>query len=168
MLGRSMGGGVTLNALVAKPGLVDAAVIYASVSSRFLDNLDHCTGPKRPEAAAAFFDQFGTPQEEPRFYRGLSARTYFDRITEPVLMHHGTLDDSCPPPGRAPRSGCCATAGVDSRLAVVSRREHAFGPRWQDSIAGRSRSCGASCVTDRFTCRPCGATVAEISTGEAA
>ena len=29
MVGRSMGGGVTLNALVAAPGLVDAAVIYA-------------------------------------------------------------------------------------------------------------------------------------------
>ena len=46
MLGRSMGGGVTLNALVAKPGLVDAAVIYASVSSRFLDNLNHFTVPE--------------------------------------------------------------------------------------------------------------------------
>ena len=29
-VGRSMGGGVTLNALVAAPGLVDAAVIYAA------------------------------------------------------------------------------------------------------------------------------------------
>ena len=46
MLGRSMGGGVTLNALVARPGLVDAAVIYASVSSRFLDNLRHFTVPE--------------------------------------------------------------------------------------------------------------------------
>ena len=33
LAGRSMGGGVTLTALVAQPGLVDAAVIYASVSS---------------------------------------------------------------------------------------------------------------------------------------
>ena len=50
MLGRSMGGGVTLNALVARPGLVDAAVIYASVSSDFLDNLQTSrspTGPRR-------------------------------------------------------------------------------------------------------------------------
>jgi dipeptidyl aminopeptidase/acylaminoacyl peptidase len=37
-LGRSMGGGVTLTALVAQPGLVDAAVIYASVSSLAADN----------------------------------------------------------------------------------------------------------------------------------
>ena len=52
MLGRSMGGGVTLNALVAKPGLVDAAVVYASVSSRFLDNLNHFTVPNRPGGRA--------------------------------------------------------------------------------------------------------------------
>ena len=86
MLGRSMGGGVTLNALVAQPGLVDAAVVYASVSSRFLDNLrplDRCpSGPRRPRRC---FDRFGTPQQEPAFYRELSSRTYFDRITEPVL-----------------------------------------------------------------------------------
>ena len=52
MLGRSMGGGVTLDALVARPGLVDAAVVYASVSSRFLDNLDHFTVPNRPGGRA--------------------------------------------------------------------------------------------------------------------
>ena len=62
MLGRSMGGGVTLNALVAAPGLVDAAVIYASVSSRYLDNLRHFTVPNRPEAVRALFDRFGTPR----------------------------------------------------------------------------------------------------------
>ena len=33
LLGRSMGGGVTYNVLVAQPGLVDAAVVYAPVSS---------------------------------------------------------------------------------------------------------------------------------------
>ena len=65
MLGRSMGGGVTMNALVTQPGLVDAAVIYASVSSRFLDNLEHFTRPGRPEVVDALFDQFGTPAEAP-------------------------------------------------------------------------------------------------------
>ena len=74
MLGRSMGGGVTLNALVAKPELVKAGVVFASVSSRFLDNFDRWTRAERPDAAAAFFDEFGTPREEPGFYRGLSAR----------------------------------------------------------------------------------------------
>ncbi len=37
-LGRSMGGNVTLNALVAQPNLVDAAVIYASTSALAAQN----------------------------------------------------------------------------------------------------------------------------------
>ena len=98
MLGRSMGGGVTMNALVTQPGLVDAAVIYASVSSRFLDNLNHFTRDGRPEVVETCSSSSARPQEAPRFYRELSPRTYFDRITEPVLAHHGTADGTCPPP----------------------------------------------------------------------
>ncbi len=97
MLGRSMGGGVTMNALVTQPGLVRAAVVYDSVSSRFLDNLEHFTRPGRPEVVEALFGRFGTPAESPRFYRELSPRTYFDRISEPLLVHHGTADATCPP-----------------------------------------------------------------------
>ncbi len=134
MLGRSMGGGVTLNALVAKPGLVDAGVIYASVSSRFLDNLRHFTVPNRPEAATALYDRFGTPQQEPRFYRELSSRTYFDRITEPVLMHHGTNDESCPFPWATTTHRLLRQADVDARLEVYPGEMHSFVPRWQDSI----------------------------------
>jgi dipeptidyl aminopeptidase/acylaminoacyl peptidase len=134
MLGRSMGGGVTLNALVTRPGLVDAAVVYASVSSRFLDNLRHFTIPGRPEAAQALFDRFGTPQQEPAFYRQLSSRTYFDRITEPVLMHHGTRDESCPFPWARTTARLLKQAGVGTRLEVYPGEMHSFIPRWQDSI----------------------------------
>lgn len=134
MLGRSMGGGVTQNALVAYPGLVDAAVVYASVSSRFLDNLNHFTREGRPEAVEALFAQYGTPQENPRFYRELSPRTYFDRITEPVLAHHGTVDATCPPPWARTTQRLMGEAGVDSRLSWWRGEDHAFYDRWQDSM----------------------------------
>ncbi len=134
MLGRSMGGGVTLNALVTRPGLVDAAVVYASVSSRYLDNLRHFTVPNRPEAVQALYTRFGTPDQEPRFYRELSSRTYFDRITEPVLMHHGTNDESCPFPWATTTHRLLQDAGVDAQLEVYPGEMHAFVPRWQDSI----------------------------------
>ncbi len=134
MLGRSMGGGVTLDALVAAPGLVDAAVIYASVSSRFLDNLERWTIPERPEAAQALFDRFGTPQQSPGFYRGLSPRTYFDRVTEPVLMFHGTADSTCPPVWSRTTHRLLEQAGVDATLVEYPGEEHAFYARWQDSI----------------------------------
>jgi uncharacterized protein len=134
MLGRSMGGGVTLNALVAQPDLVEAAVVYASVSSRYLDNLRHFTQRNRPEAVEALFDRFGTPGESPRFYRELSSRTFFDRISDPVLMHHGTHDESCPFPWARTTQRLLERAGADSRLEVYRGEHHSFGPRWQDSI----------------------------------
>ncbi|WP_082574710.1 MULTISPECIES: alpha/beta fold hydrolase [unclassified Nocardioides] len=134
MVGRSMGGGVTLNALVAAPGLVDAAVIYASVSSRFLDNLEHFTRPNRPEAVAALASEFGTPEQSPGFYRGLSSRTYVDRITEPVLIHHGTVDATCPPRWSRTTHRLLERAGVDSTLVEYPGEDHAFYARWQDSI----------------------------------
>ena len=149
MLGRSMGGGVTYNALVAKPGLVKAAVVFAPVSSDFVDNFNRWTVAERPDAAAATYRRYGTPQQEPEFYRGLSARTYFDRITEPVLIHHGTLDDSCP----------IAWSRDDPAAAAASRRGLAPRglPRASSTRSGRSGrcrwsgpcgSCGASCAAD--------------------
>ena len=134
LLGRSMGGGVTYNVLVAKPGFVRAAVVFAPVSSDFVDNLQRWTVPERPAAAAAFFRRHGTPRQEPDFYRGLSARTYFDRITEPVLIHHGTSDDSCPIAWSRTTQRLLRRDGVDSRLRVYQGEEHAFGPQWPLSM----------------------------------
>ncbi|WP_243058956.1 S9 family peptidase [Nocardioides sp. SR21] len=132
MVGRSMGGGVTLNALVAAPGLVDAAVIYASVSSRYLDNLRHFTEPNRPEAVASLYDRFGRPPQA--VYTQLSSRTYFDRITEPVLIHHGEVDGTCPPAWSRTTQRLLDEAGVDSTLLEYPGEDHTFYARWQDSI----------------------------------
>ena len=134
MLGRSMGGGVTYNAIVAKPGLVKAAVVFAPVSSDFVDNFNRWTVAERPDAAAATYRRFGTPRQEPEFYQGLSARTYFDRITEPVLIHHGTLDDSCPIEWSRETQRLLKRAGVDSRLEIYRGEQHAFGPQWPLSM----------------------------------
>ena len=66
-LGRSMGGGVTLTALVAQPGLVDAAVIYASVSSLAADN----------------WKQFDRPSQDRSRTNRRIARTYGLRTSGP-------------------------------------------------------------------------------------
>ncbi len=134
MLGRSMGGGVTLNALVAQPDLVEAAVIYASVSSRYLDNLRQFTLRSRPDAARALFDRFGTPDETPEFYAALSPRTYFDRINDPILMHHGTDDETCPFRWATTTQRLLERAGASSSLDVYDGEMHAFIPQWRASI----------------------------------
>ena len=131
LLGRSMGGGIVYNALVTKPGLVDAAVVDAPVSSLFVDNLDRWTRPERPDVAAQVFDRLGR-RPGIRTPTATSSRTFFDRISEPLLIHHGTADESCPirwsratlralqrsdrrPAGRLPRRA----ARLRSRLGAV-------------------------------------------------
>ena len=134
MLGRSMGGGVTQNVLVAYPGLVDAAVIYASVSSDFVDNVEQFAAKSRPDQVRAYYERYGTPQDNPEFYAGLSARTYFDRITEPVLSLHGSVDGTCPPRWARTTDRLMRRAGVESKLVFYEGEDHAFYDRWEDSI----------------------------------
>ena len=40
--------------------------------------------------------RYGEPRRNPDFWRGVSPRTYFDRVSDPLLVHHGTADDTCP------------------------------------------------------------------------
>ncbi|WP_297786453.1 alpha/beta fold hydrolase [Aeromicrobium sp.] len=134
MMGRSMGGGVTLNALVVEPGIVDAAVVYASVSSSFEDNFRRWTVPGRPDRARAVEERWGTADDEPQKWAGLSARTYFDRVEVPVLMHHGTDDESCPYPWATATRNALRRAGADVRLITYRGEHHTFGPRWQASM----------------------------------
>ncbi|MBB3091613.1 alpha/beta hydrolase family protein [Nocardioides albus] len=134
LLGRSMGGGVVMNALVAQPDLVRAGVTYASVSSDIVDNINRWAVPSRPDEVVRLYRQHGDPETEPEFWEGLSARTYFDRIEVPLQMHHGTDDESCPIRWAYTTRDLLETAGVRQRLWVYRGEQHAFGPQWDLSI----------------------------------
>jgi dipeptidyl aminopeptidase/acylaminoacyl peptidase len=132
--GRSMGGGVTFGALVAEPGLVDAAVVWASVSTKFEDNFRRWTLPERPDRAQKFMERFGEPEQNPRFWRGLSPRTYVDRIEASVMMHHGRLDESCPYRWATATYAALRDAGVDVTLHTYENEGHTFYPEWELSM----------------------------------
>jgi dipeptidyl aminopeptidase/acylaminoacyl peptidase len=98
MMGRSMGGNVTMNALVAQPDLVDAAVLYATTSSLAAENwrqFGREGDDQRTNRRIA--RTYGLPDDNPDFWLAASPRPYLGRITSPVLLHHGTADDTCPP-----------------------------------------------------------------------
>jgi dipeptidyl aminopeptidase/acylaminoacyl peptidase len=135
-LGRSMGGNVTLNALVAKPGLVDAAVIYASTSSLAADNFrqfyvdsDDRRGVNRRIARG-----YGLPEDNPSFWRAASPRPFFGRVTEPLLVQHGNLDDTCPISWSRETIRALRAEGKDVRYFFYPREGHTFEDAFGQSI----------------------------------
>lgn len=136
MLGRSMGGGVTFNALVVQPDLVKAAVVYAPVSSDVVDNFDRWIrrmGDRRV-LAQRIAARYGSPEENPEFWRNVSPVTFFDRISVPLIMHHGTDDESVPIAWSHKSYAALRRAGVQARLYIYDGEHHAFGPQWTESI----------------------------------
>jgi dipeptidyl aminopeptidase/acylaminoacyl peptidase len=135
MFGRSMGGGVVLKALVAEPGLASAAVAYSSVSSMERDNYDQFIRPDPEDSALRdrLARRYGTPEENPSFWRQNSSRPYFERITEPVLLVHGRRDTTCPPRWASATQRALKRAGADSMLTWYND-EHAFIPAFYPSM----------------------------------
>ena len=135
VFGRSMGGGVVLKALVAEPGLAQAAVAYSSVSSMERDNYDQFIRPDPEDSGLRdrLARRYLTPEQNPRFWRENSSRPYLDQITEPVLLVHGRLDTTCPPRWATATQRALRQAGVKSRLDWYND-EHAFLPTFYPSM----------------------------------
>ena len=134
--GRSMGGGVVYNVLTVAPGLVDAGVVWAPVSSDTVDNFNRWIRPDpgRSDLASRILRRYGEPARNRGFWRNASPRTFFDRVTEPVLIHHGTSDDTCPIAWSHETDRAMRDAGVDVTLEVYEGEEHAFGPQFFRSM----------------------------------
>ena len=134
LMGRSMGGGVTYAALVAAPGLFKAAIAYAPVSSNTVDNFEKWTRPDR-ETAARVVATLGEPATNPDAWAKTSPRTYFERITEPVMIHQGTADLSCPPEWAQASVDALKAAGRSVEFFTYPGQPHVFttGP-WTTSI----------------------------------
>ncbi|MEO7447160.1 MAG: alpha/beta fold hydrolase [Humibacillus sp.] len=137
LIGRSMGGGVVYDALVAKPGVFRAAVAYAPVSSDSVDTFDKWVrrDSSRSGAAAAVINRLGTPEAEPAAWAATSARGYFGRITEPLLIHHGTRDEDCPLSWSRDSVAALKAAGKSVELQLYEGGRHTLtSPQWDTSI----------------------------------
>ncbi|MFC0626355.1 alpha/beta hydrolase family protein [Kribbella deserti] len=136
MLGRSMGGGITYSVLAAQPGLIDAAVVFASTSSDAAQNFNHFIRNDRGNAAitSAVIKAHGSPEARPEFWRNMSPVNFFDRVTEPVLIHHGDSDDTCPIAWSRAAHAALTRAGKRSALHVYPGEQHAFDRLWPLSM----------------------------------
>jgi dipeptidyl aminopeptidase/acylaminoacyl peptidase len=128
MLGRSMGGGVTYNAMVAQPGLIKA------VSADAEDNFNRWMRKDRP-IGTTILRAYGEPARNRAFWRNVSAINFFDRVTEPLLIHHGESDSTCPIAWSREALAALKAAGKTASMYTYPGEEHAFGPAWPTSMA---------------------------------
>lgn len=106
MWGHSMGGHIILESMVVNSD-IKAGVIWAGVVGSYEDLFDRWRrrrGPtptphptsQRGRWRRELAEQFGDPQQNPEFWKSLSATSYLDDISGPVQLHHGTADSSVP------------------------------------------------------------------------
>ena len=80
--------------------------------------------------------RLGTPEESPETWALTSPRTYFDRVTDPILIHHGTADESCPIEWSRETVAALKQAGKKVTYYVYEGQRHTF------TSSGHSRSAG--------------------------
>jgi len=110
MWGHSMGGYITLRSMVITD-TIKAGVIWAGVVAPYPNLFMRPTatpGPTQtPEPNETPFpggrgwrgrwvELYGSPEENPDFWNGISANSYLMEISGPVQLHHGTEDESVP------------------------------------------------------------------------
>lgn len=129
LLGRSMGGGVVLDALAARPHLALAAVLSSPVSSLAGDQYARWValdGPLRTRVVRAY----GTPSTNPVFWREASARSYLGRVDVPLQIHHGTADRMCPVRWSEATTAALRARGKDVTLYEYPGEGHRFDAAW--------------------------------------
>jgi uncharacterized protein len=129
VLGRSMGGGVALNAVAARPGLVDALVLYSPLSSRAGDNYRRWV-VGRPYLDRKVRAAYGRPVENPGFWSRASARRFAHRIDVPVQVHHGTADAVCPVRWSGATVAALRRAGQTVEYHRYPGEGHRFDEAW--------------------------------------
>ncbi|MBB6100135.1 dipeptidyl aminopeptidase/acylaminoacyl peptidase [Deinobacterium chartae] len=103
MWGHSMGGHLTLRAMVVDPG-IKAGVIWAGVVAPY-DLMQsgwrrgpgaETIPPRLRRRSAELIERYGTPKENPEFWRSVSPNSYLRDLKGPLQLHQGTADVEVP------------------------------------------------------------------------
>lgn len=103
MWGHSMGGHITLESMVVIDE-IKAGVIWAGVVGSYEDifNRWRRRSPNRPSPSPGgrgwwrveLAQMYGEPEDNPEFWRSLSAASYLEDVSGPIQLHHGSADAS--------------------------------------------------------------------------
>lgn len=133
MLGHSLGGLLTLNTLVTRPELVDAAVVVAPASITPSENIDYLT-TVFGGTPAHIIEEYGTPETNPQFWRAISPRGLVDRVEAPLLIEHGTEDKTIPYAWSEDTAAVWRDAGKPVELVALEGEGHVIQERWGEGM----------------------------------
>ncbi len=130
MLGHSMGGGVTMAIMTGRPGLIDAAVLYAPVHARVWENFMRWRAER--EEGDRTIAQFGTYDEKPDVWNALSPDTFLGDVNIPILLFQGTKDKDVPFAWADELNTRLTELGRDITYERYEGEGHEFSFMWTD------------------------------------
>jgi uncharacterized protein len=105
MWGHSMGGFITLRAMVVRKD-IKAGVVWGGVVASYPDLINNWRRPIPGQPSITpggarrwrqiLVDQYGEPKNGVKFWDSISSNAYLQDISGPVQLHHGTNDESVP------------------------------------------------------------------------
>jgi len=127
MWGHSMGGYITLRAMVANQN-IKAAVIWAGVVASYAELFNSWFGPDRtntrPNWRTQMIAENGTPEQNPAYWDAMSANAYLSNLSGPIQIHHGTGDTTVPYNYSVMLDQQIKAAGGSSELFLYPNDDH--------------------------------------------
>jgi uncharacterized protein len=139
LLGHSLGGGVALNMIVTKPGLVKAYVLFAPISVDYRDNYYRWIANRGADVMRKFGSPatrvkiealYGSPEANPSFWDDISPKKYIANVQDPVIVHQGLADKDVPPAWADKLVAAFKRNGKNIKLYTYSGQPHEFTSAW--------------------------------------
>jgi dipeptidyl aminopeptidase/acylaminoacyl peptidase len=139
LLGHSLGGGVALNIMVTKPGLIKAYVLFAPISIDYRDNYYRwiarrglsVPGKFGPPAVREKIEAlYGSPEANPEFWNNLSPKTFIQNVSDPVIVHQGSADQDLPYKWAYKLEDVFKKNGKQIKLYTYEGEHHEFSSAW--------------------------------------
>jgi len=132
MWGHSMGGFLTLRAMVVRQDL-KVGVIWAGVVASYPEMLYNWsrTGSFTPSPSSTgrgwrsgWLETYGTPEQNPAFWASVSANSYLADLSGPLQLHHGTFDEDVPLDFSIRLAEQVRAAGGEAELFTYEKDNH--------------------------------------------
>lgn len=132
MLWHSMGGWVTMFAMVAAPDLIDAAVLYAPVHSNEYYNYERWSSSRLTNSEKELLSSQMWDLSNPENFIPISPENYFGNIQAPIQIYFWTQDQSCPVIWGTDIKSALESENKKVELIIYDGEQHEFGARWND------------------------------------